>query len=47
MRFVDELTQSEIGRRIGVSQMCVSRTLTKTLARLRIDARCSDNENSQ
>lgn len=44
MRFVDELTQSEIGRRIGTSQMCVSRTLTKTLAELRIKATRSENE---
>ncbi|MFE9764546.1 RNA polymerase sigma factor SigF [Streptomyces sp. NPDC005808] len=35
MRFVDELTQSQIGERLGVSQMHVSRLLTRTLARLR------------
>jgi RNA polymerase sigma-B factor len=35
MRFVDELTQSQIAERIGVSQMQVSRLLTKTLDRLR------------
>ncbi|MDX5569941.1 sigma-70 family RNA polymerase sigma factor, partial [Streptomyces sp. ID05-04B] len=35
MRFVEELTQSEVGERLGVSQMHVSRLLTRTLARLR------------
>ncbi len=35
MRFVDELTQSEIGERIGRSQMHVSRMLRRTLERLR------------
>ncbi|MET7594302.1 RNA polymerase sigma factor SigF [Streptomyces sp. NPDC005481] len=35
MRFVEELTQSQIGERLGVSQMHVSRLLTRTLARLR------------
>ncbi|CAM2816467.1 RNA polymerase sigma-70 factor, sigma-B/F/G subfamily [Streptomyces albus] len=34
-RFVDELTQAEIGERLGVSQMHVSRLLTRLLARLR------------
>ena len=47
LRFVDELTQSEIGRRIGTSQMDVSRTLTKTLARLRITATRGENRHSQ
>jgi RNA polymerase sigma-B factor len=47
LRFVDELTQSEIGRRIGTSQMCVSRTLAKTLAGLRIIATRSENEHSR
>ncbi|WP_392543852.1 sigma-70 family RNA polymerase sigma factor [Oryzobacter telluris] len=37
LRFVDELTQSEIGERIGVSQMQVSRILRATLDRLRDD----------
>ncbi len=37
LRFVDELTQSEIGERIGVSQMQVSRILRSTLDRLRRD----------
>ncbi|GGT78395.1 MULTISPECIES: RNA polymerase sigma factor SigF [Streptomyces] len=35
MRFVDELTQSQIGKALGVSQMHVSRLLSRTLARLR------------
>ncbi|WP_327673937.1 MULTISPECIES: SigB/SigF/SigG family RNA polymerase sigma factor [unclassified Streptomyces] len=35
MRFVDELTQAEIGRELGVSQMQVSRLLTRVLDRLR------------
>ncbi len=34
LRFVEELTQSEIGRRIGVSQMHVSRLIAATLAGL-------------
>ncbi len=35
MRFVDELTQSEIAERIGVSQMQVSRLLRRSLDQLR------------
>jgi RNA polymerase sigma-B factor len=35
LRFHDELTQSEIGKRIGVSQMQVSRILRDALQRLR------------
>ncbi|WP_410567288.1 SigB/SigF/SigG family RNA polymerase sigma factor [Amycolatopsis sp. cmx-4-61] len=35
MRFLDELSQSEIAARIGVSQMQVSRLLTKALEKLR------------
>ncbi len=34
-RFVDELTQAEIGERLGVSQMHVSRLLSRLLTRLR------------
>lgn len=37
LRFVEELTQSEIGERIGVSQMQVSRLLASVIARLRGD----------
>jgi len=35
LRFYDGLTQSEIAERIGISQMHVSRLLTRTLERLR------------
>jgi RNA polymerase sigma-B factor len=35
MRFVEELTQSEIAARIGISQMQVSRVLRRSLERLR------------
>ncbi|MFI6035983.1 RNA polymerase sigma factor SigF [Streptomyces sp. NPDC051315] len=35
MRFVDELTQAQIGEHLGVSQMHVSRLLSRCLARLR------------
>ena len=34
LRFVEDLTQSEIGRRLGVSQMHVSRMIRRSLARL-------------
>ncbi|MFD3736079.1 RNA polymerase sigma factor SigF [Streptomyces sp. NPDC058632] len=34
-RFVDELTQAQIGERLGCSQMHVSRLLSRTLKRLR------------
>ncbi|MEU5593051.1 RNA polymerase sigma factor SigF [Streptomyces sp. NPDC020298] len=34
-RFVEELTQAQIGDRLGCSQMHVSRLLSRTLARLR------------
>ncbi|CAM5492395.1 RNA polymerase sigma factor SigF OS=Streptomyces alboniger OX=132473 GN=CP975_04210 PE=4 SV=1 [Streptomyces alboniger] len=35
LRFVEELTQSQIGERLGVSQMQVSRLLSRTLGNLR------------
>ncbi|MFH8336410.1 RNA polymerase sigma factor SigF [Streptomyces sp. AM6-12] len=35
MRFVEERTQAQIGERLGVSQMHVSRLLSRCLARLR------------
>jgi len=35
LRFVDELTQSEIAARIGISQMQVSRLLRRSLSELR------------
>jgi RNA polymerase sigma-B factor len=36
LRFVDQLTQTEIGRRVGVNQMGISRSLTRTLGRMRV-----------
>jgi RNA polymerase sigma-B factor len=39
LRFIEEMTQSEIATEIGVSQMCVSRVLARTLGRLRLWAR--------
>jgi RNA polymerase sigma-B factor len=39
MRFHDDLTQSEIAQRLGVSQMHVSRLLRQALGRLREVAR--------
>jgi RNA polymerase sigma-B factor len=38
LSFVEDLTQSEIGKRVGVSQMQVSRILRSALDRLRDDA---------
>jgi RNA polymerase sigma-B factor len=35
MRFVEEMSQAEIGRTLGVSQMQISRILTQSLDRLR------------
>jgi len=35
LRFFGELTQSEIGQELGISQMHVSRLLSRTLASLR------------
>lgn len=37
LRFGDDLTQAEIGRKLGISQMHVSRLLSRCLARLRAD----------
>jgi RNA polymerase sigma-B factor len=37
LRFAEDLTQAEIGERIGVSQMQVSRLIRQALARLRAD----------
>ena len=42
LRFADGLTQEEIGRQIGVSQMQVSRMLTRILGRLRAAAASMD-----
>jgi RNA polymerase sigma-B factor len=35
LRFEEDLTQSEIGRRVGLSQMHISRLLRQAVARLR------------
>ncbi len=43
MRFVDELTQTEIAARVGISQMQVSRLLRRSLDRLRA-LTCDANE---
>lgn len=42
LRYVDELTQSEIGERIGVSQMQVSRILRGIVEQLRADVLADD-----
>lgn len=44
LRFAEDLTQSEIGARIGVSQMQVSRILRAALARMRDVAHVEGNE---
>jgi RNA polymerase sigma-B factor len=38
LRFAEDLTQSEIGARVGVSQMHVSRIIRQAVARLREEA---------
>jgi RNA polymerase sigma-B factor len=38
LRFEEDLTQSEIGERVGVSQMHVSRLIRQAVARLRAEA---------
>ena len=38
LRFIDDLTQSEIAARLGISQMQVSRILRRTLAAIRVSA---------
>jgi len=42
LRFFDGLTQSEIARRLGISQMQVSRLLTRSVAQLRSLAKDSE-----
>jgi RNA polymerase sigma-B factor len=42
LRFAEDLTQSEIGDRVGLSQMHVSRLLRQAVARLREAAESSD-----
>jgi RNA polymerase sigma-B factor len=41
LRFSEDLTQEQIGKRIGVSQMQVSRVLRQALAKLEAEARSS------
>jgi RNA polymerase sigma-B factor len=41
LRFSEDLTQEEIGRRVGVSQMQISRILRQALAKLEDEARSS------
>ena len=36
LRFIEELSQAEIGQRIGISQMQVSRLLRRSLEQLRV-----------
>jgi len=43
LRFEEDLTQAEIGERIGVSQMQVSRIIRQSLSRLRAAARQPDD----
>ena len=38
LRFVEDLTQAEIGERIGISQMHVSRLIRRSIARLQVAA---------
>jgi RNA polymerase sigma-B factor len=42
LRFAEDLTQSEIGARVGVSQMHVSRLIRQSIARLRDEAERPD-----
>jgi RNA polymerase sigma-B factor len=44
LRFVEDMTQSEIAKRVGVSQMHVSRLLRATLDRLRDEAEAEPAE---
>jgi RNA polymerase sigma-B factor len=41
LRFAEDLTQTEISRIIGVSQMQVSRLIRQSLARMRMDIESS------
>ena len=44
LRFIEELSQAEIGRRIGISQMQVSRLLRRSLQQLRLLTNAQDEE---
>ena len=44
LRFVDDMTQSQIAERIGHSQMHVSRILRRALARIREQVREQERE---
>jgi RNA polymerase sigma-B factor len=44
LRFEEDLTQAEIGERIGVSQMQVSRIIRQSLGRLRAAARQPEDD---
>ncbi len=44
LRFAEDLTQAEIGERIGVSQMQVSRIIRQSIARLRTVARTGGDD---
>jgi RNA polymerase sigma-B factor len=43
LRFAEDLTQSEIGSRVGVSQMHVSRLIRQSVARLREEAESGED----
>jgi RNA polymerase sigma-B factor len=42
LRFAEDLTQSEIGARVGVSQMHVSRLIRQAVAQLRLEAEAGE-----
>jgi RNA polymerase sigma-B factor len=44
LRFAEDLTQAEIGERVGVSQMQVSRIIRQSVARLRAYAAVGEEE---
>jgi RNA polymerase sigma-B factor len=44
LRFFEGLTQSEIARRLGISQMQVSRLLTRSVAQMRSVGRAPASE---
>jgi RNA polymerase sigma-B factor len=46
LRFAEDLTQAEIGERIGISQMQVSRIIRQALGRLRSYATAQEGEHA-